>query len=66
LTYACKRRIEEEEELITEGHNLHGERERLMGLSRPFDSNLLRPAFSVGKSPITISFLDLAAEMSAN
>ena len=28
----------------------------MMGLSRPFDSNLLRPAFSVGKSPITTSF----------
>jgi hypothetical protein len=61
-----KHRIEEGEELITEGHNLQGEGERLMGLSRPFDSNLVRPAFSVGKSPYNGIFLHLAAEMSAN
>jgi hypothetical protein len=56
LAYACKRRIEEGQELITEGHNLHEEGERLMGLSRAFDSDLLRPAFSVGKHPITAPF----------
>ncbi len=34
MAYACKRRIEEREEPITEGHNLHGERERLGGAAR--------------------------------
>jgi hypothetical protein len=42
------------------------------GLSRPFDSNRLRAALSVGKSPITTSFwiwllkCRQTAEMSAN
>jgi hypothetical protein len=35
LAYACKRRIEEGQELITEGHNLHGQGERLDAVEAP-------------------------------